>query len=258
LEPYENTASIKAVTQAIKDRKTRQRQRLIKVYTRRLIFLVLAIVIGFGCYWLDQSDLFRIKSVSVIGNDHVSDQEVIELSEIRVGERIWLTSKNGVRKKISASPWVADVRVIKNQNIITIEITEHRILGYKVNDKISLLLQSGSLIALKESQLDWIATHAIISGFDEEDLLNKLVSSFADVDDSIMIFISEIHQTSVSYDRALIRLVMSDGNQIFTDFAALDLINEYKLIVNQISPANKCIYFDALHRAYSSRPCEDQ
>jgi cell division protein FtsQ len=106
--------------------------------------------------------------------------------------------------------------------------------------------------------LDWIATHAIISGFDEEDLLNKLVSSFADVDDSIMIFISEIHQTSVSYDRALIRLVMSDGNQIFTEFAALDLINEYKLIVNQISPANKCIYFDALHRAYSSRPCEDQ
>jgi hypothetical protein len=56
----------------------------------------------------------------------------------------------------------------------------------------------------------------------------------------------------------LIRLIMSDGNQIFTDFAALDLINEYKLIVNQINPANKCIYFDAMHRAYSSRPCEGE
>jgi cell division septal protein FtsQ len=258
LEPFENTASIKAVTQAIKDKKNRQRQHLVKVYTRRLIFLVLALIVGFGCYWLDRSDIFRIMSVSVIGNDHVTDQEIIELSEIRVNDRIWLTFNNSVKRKISASAWVADVRIIKNQNIITIEVTEHRILGYKVNDKISLLLQSGSLIALKESQLDWIATHAIISGFEEEDLLDKLVKSFADVDDSIMMFISEIHQSAVSYDSALIRLVMSDGNQIFTDFAALDLINEYKLIVNQISPSNKCIYFDALHRAYSSRPCEDE
>jgi len=141
---------------------------------------------------------------------------------------------------------------------VTIEVTEHRILGYKVTDKISLLLQSGQLIPLKESQLDWIATVALISGFDEELQLKKLVDSFAAVDDSIMMFVSEIHQSPVSYDESLIRLIMSDGNQIFTDFAALDLINEYKLIVNQINPANKCIYFDAMHRAYSSRPCEGE
>jgi cell division protein FtsQ len=258
LEPYENTASIKAVTQAIKEKKLRQRQRLIKIYTRRLVFLVLIIATGFMAYWLDKSDLFRVKSISVSGNIHVTDEEVIALSEIIPGERMWLISKDSIVKKVSVSPWVEDVRIVKNQNIVTIEVKEHRILGYKVTDKIALLLQSGEVIALKESQLDWIATHALISGFDEEQLMKELVDSFAKVDDSIMMFISEIHQSSISYDDSLIRLIMSDGNQIFTDFAALDLINEYKLIVNQINPANKCIYFDALHRAYSSRPCEGE
>jgi cell division protein FtsQ len=256
LEPYENTASIKAVTQAIKDKKLRQRQRMIKIYTRRLVFLVLIIVSGLSIYGLDKSDIFRVKSVSVTGNIHVSDDEIIALSEIVPGDRIWLISENSVSDKLSDSPWIADIRIIKNQNIVTIEVDEHRILGYKVTDKISLLLQSGDLIVLKESQLDWIATHALISGFDDDQLLVKLVDSFVEVDDSIMMFISEIHQSSVSYDDSLIRLIMSDGNQIFTEFAALDLINQYKLIVNQINPLNKCIYFDALHRAYSSRPCE--
>jgi cell division protein FtsQ len=258
LEPYEDTASIKAVTQAIKDKKIRQRKRLIKIYTRRLVFVVLLIVLGFSAYWLDKSELFRIKAISVTGNTHISDDEVIKLSEIISGERIWLISKNSVSKKVSQSVWIKNVKIVKSQNIVTIEVTEHRILGYKVTDKISLLLQSGQLIPLKESQLDWIATVALISGFDEELQLKKLVDSFAAVDDSIMMFVSEIHQSPVSYDESLIRLIMSDGNQIFTDFAALDLINEYKLIVNQINPANKCIYFDAMHRAYSSRPCEGE
>jgi cell division protein FtsQ len=258
LESYEDTASIKAVTQAIKDKKVRHKQRLIKIYTRRLIFLALLMMIGVSAYLIDKSELFRVKSVSVIGNIHISDEEIIALSEIVDGDRIWMISKSSVIKKVSDSTWIADVSIVKQQNIVTIEVTEHRILGYKVTDKISLLLQSGQLITLKESQLDWIATHALISGFDDEVLLDKLVVSFANVDDSMLMFISEIHQSSVSYDDALIRLIMSDGNQIYTEFAALDLINEYKLIVNQISPANKCIYFDALHRAYSSRPCEGE
>lgn len=258
MEPYEDTASIKAVTQAIKDKKIRQRQRLMKIYTRRLIFLVLIILTGFGSYWLDKSDLFRVKSIIVTGNIHISDEEVVALSEIVLSDRMWLISKSSINKKVSKSSWIESVNIVKSSNIITIEVNEHRILGYKVSDKISLLLQSGQLIPLKESQLDWIATVALVSGFDDEDLLKKLVESFVDVDDSIMMFISEIHQSSVSYDDALIRLIMSDGNQIFTDFEALDLINEYKLIVNQINPANKCIYFDALHRAYSSRPCESE
>lgn len=258
MESYEDTASIKAVTQAIKDKKVRHKQRLIKIYTRRLIFLVLVIAVGASVYLIDTSDLLRVKSIRVVGNIHNSDEEIIALSEIQHGDRLWLLSNSALKKQISESPWVSDVRIVKKQNIVTLEITEHRILGYKVSDKISLLLQSGDFIALKESQLDWIATHALISGFDEQELLSRLVESFESVDDSIMMFISEIHQSSVSYDNALIRLIMSDGNQIFTEFAALDLINEYKLIVNQISPTNKCIYFDALHRAYSSRPCEDE
>lgn len=258
MEPYENTASIKAVTQAIKEKKLRQRQRLIKIYTRRLFFLVLIVVIGISAYWLDKSDLFRVKSIRVSGNIHISDEEIIALSEIVPGDRMWLLTKSSVIKKVSYSPWIKDIRIIKLQNIVSIEVTEHRILGYKATDKIALLLQSGDFIVLKESQLDWIATHALISGFDDEQLLKKLVDSFSLIDDSIMMFISEIHQSSISYDDSLIRLIMSDGNQIYTDFEGLDLINEYKLIVNQINPANKCIYFDALHRAYSSRPCEGE
>lgn len=258
MEPYEDTASIKAVTQAIKERKARQRKRLIDIYVRRLIFLILFIAMAITLVWLDRSDIFRVRSVSVTGNLHISDQEVIALSEITVGDRMWLISKNGVRKRVSASDWVDDVRVIKKDQLITIEIKEHRILGYKVTDKISLLLQSGTWISLKESQLPWIATHALIHGFDEGSLNAKLVNAFSSVDDSIMIFISEIHQYSTTYDEAMIRLIMSDGNQIFTDFEGLDLINEYKLIVNRINPSNKCIYFDAKNRAYSSRPCGDE
>ncbi len=258
MEPYEDTASIKAVTQAIKDRKNRKQRRLISIYVRRLIFVLLLLAFSFALYAIDQSDLLRVKTISVVGNVHIDDQEVISLSEIRLGDRIWLTSKNSVRKRVSASPWVSQANVLKEGNQVTIEVTEHRILGYKVTDRISLLLQSGELIPLKESQLDWIATASIITGFEDDEVQKRLVDAFAAVDDSIMLFISEIHQNPTTYDQQMIRLIMSDGNQIFTDYAGLDLINEYKLIVSQINPANKCIYFDALHRAYSSRPCQGE
>lgn len=258
MEPYEDTASIKAVTQAIKDRKIRKQRRLISIYVRRLIFVLLLLAFSFTVYAIDQSDLFRVKTISVVGNVHIDDQEVISLSEIKLGDRIWLTSKNNVRKRVSTSPWVSQVIVLKKGNQVTIEVTEHRILGYRVTDRISLLLQSGQLIPLKESQLDWIATASIITGFEDDEVEKKLVDAFSAVDDSIMLFISEIHQNPTTYDQQMIRLIMSDGNQIFTDYAGLDLINEYKLIVSQINPENKCIYFDALHRAYSSRPCQGE
>ena len=85
----------------------KKRKIILKII--RTIILI-GILIGTLIYIL-LSPLFNIKDVTVTGNNKLSKEEIISLSEIRTEENIFKTSKNDIKNKIKTNPYVENVKI---------------------------------------------------------------------------------------------------------------------------------------------------
>lgn len=85
----------------------KKRKLILKII--RTIVLI-GILIGTLIYIL-LSPLFNIKDVAVTGNNKLSREEIISLSEIRTEENIFKTSKNDIKNKIKTNPYVENVKI---------------------------------------------------------------------------------------------------------------------------------------------------
>ena len=85
----------------------KKRKIILKII--RTIILI-GILIGTLIYIL-LSPLFNIKDVTVTGNNKLSGEEIISLSEIRTEENIFKTSKNDIKNRIKTNPYVENVKI---------------------------------------------------------------------------------------------------------------------------------------------------
>ena len=85
----------------------KKRKLILKII--RTIVLI-GILIGTLIYIL-LSPLFNIKDVTVTGNNKLSREEIISLSEIRTEENIFKTSKNDIKNRIKTNPYVENVKI---------------------------------------------------------------------------------------------------------------------------------------------------
>lgn len=85
----------------------KKRKLILKII--RTIVLI-GILIGTLIYIL-LSPLFNIKDVTVTGNNKLSKEEIISLSEIRTEENIFKTSKNDIKNRIKTNPYVENVKI---------------------------------------------------------------------------------------------------------------------------------------------------
>ena len=85
----------------------KKRKLILKII--RTIILI-GILIGTLIYIL-LSPLFNIKDVTVTGNNKLSREEIVSLSEIRTEENIFKTSKNDIKNRIKTNPYVENVKI---------------------------------------------------------------------------------------------------------------------------------------------------
>ena len=85
----------------------RKKVRIIK-YISLLILLVIAIVI------IMFSPLFNIKTITVTGNEKITENEIISLSEIKKDENTFKVNKTSAIKKIKENPYIEEVQIKRN------------------------------------------------------------------------------------------------------------------------------------------------
>lgn len=70
--------------------------------------------------------LFKIETVNVSGDTRYSEEEIIELSQVRIGDNLWRTTSKNVTYELSTSlPYIKSVKVIREiPSGITLEVTE--------------------------------------------------------------------------------------------------------------------------------------
>ncbi len=248
-----NTRSVKTVSNAIKRQRKRQKTKLIRRWLVRILIVTVITITIFGVYYLDRSTLFRVKTITVSNNTILSNQEVIDVLDVHVNDRMWLIYDFLQQNKVSDVPSIESFSYKKQNNVLMITINESKPVGVR-NDE--LLLANGKTSPITPFNNHYRMTLPIIRGFEEPQLQSRLTESLSQLDQTIMLIIDSVTQHEVTYDQAQLWLILSDQRQVFSDFRSLYLLNNYPLFVDQIASGNNCIYLDATSQSARSARCE--
>lgn len=116
---YEKTSSELTFDEKIRI----QKKRIIRKISTFLLILVL--LIG-GITYLFISPANKVKKIEVVNNVHISSQEIINSSSIKLEENMFKFSKKEVKEKLLSNPYLEDVKISRNifANKVKIDVKE--------------------------------------------------------------------------------------------------------------------------------------
>lgn len=199
-----------------------------------LIVLLLLYIIGFYTY---KVVVAPINNIFVVGNKYLTDQEIIDIAGVRNYPSFILTTKYNMKKKLLKNDLIDKVKIKKSfGRILTIEVEESSPL-FIYNDKV--ILSNIKQIDNKNYKLPTITNYV------EEDILNKLIEKYQNVDDEIKIMISEIEYVPNDIDKERFIITMNDGNYVYITLYKITSINEYIKIVSTLDNKKGILYLDS-------------
>ena len=105
-------------------KKTKKKSKKLK---RILIWTTLVLLIVIGILLLLFSDLFNIKEITVLNNNKISSQEIINLSTLKTEENMFKTTKRIITNGIKTNPYIENVKISRKLNgTIILDVTERK------------------------------------------------------------------------------------------------------------------------------------
>lgn len=181
-------------------------------------FIIMAfflISIGLSLYVMSPYSL--IEEVTVEGTNEVYIQDVLDASLIRSGDSLlqgYLNKGETEERIVEENPQVKEASItLSGLQHLTIAIEEHETVAYLLRDnRYSKILENGVILDEVIPRPD--SKQAILSGFSEGPELNRILDLYPKVDDQVKMMISEIEHIDATENSMLIRLFMTDGNQV--------------------------------------------
>ena len=101
----------------VKKKRRRKKRYLLKIF----LFLLLCAGVYFGVH----IDYFTVDGIAVVGNEDISDDEILKLSELKTGENIFDVHPLFAQHRIKQNLYIEKVRVKRKlPNKIEISVTE--------------------------------------------------------------------------------------------------------------------------------------
>ncbi|MEG0468932.1 cell division protein FtsQ/DivIB [Amedibacillus sp. YH-ame6] len=234
-----------------KKKNRKKKRRKIKVFTVLILF-----VFGFLYF---SSDLSKVKSLDVSGNVFYTKETVLKKAQLSYNTRYIVIPKFYIEWKLEQDELIEDVRVKKNLNgVISIQVKEKTIVGYYIEDsKNYILMNDGSKKEIEQEYLSSIVNFPLIDGFDNAQR-KKLAKAFGaknEVKPEILRMISEIVPYATSYDAHMAKIVMQDGNVIYTSYESIPLLNSYLETIVKLNKDHACLWPDINTGSIQSSDC---
>ena len=180
----------------------------------------------------------HIKNIYIIGNNILSDKEIIEISQISNYPSFIDTSKKDIIKRLEKNNYIKKVEVEKKFfNKIYIYITENKIISIYNN---KLLLENGKEV---ENIYDIHTAPILIS--DISNIKEEYFKNFSKINDDILLKISEIEYSPNEVDTERFALRMDDGNLVYITLNKITKINKYNSIYSELEGKKGIIYLDS-------------
>lgn len=225
-----------------------------KKANRRLLFYLSIFFILISIIVYLQSPFSHVKEIVINGNNILTEEQVIELSQLNQDVNIWTINQSDLKQRLE------DIAVIKTATIVkkypwTLKITinEHFLIGYlNDKDKYSPILENGNV--LMENEFFTLGEAPVLNNFTDEQFLHRFVAELSEVPESIRNLISEVNWTPSEKNKYKIKLYMNDGFVVqatIRDFS--NKMKNYPSIVSQLEENSKGIihmnvgsYFEAI------------
>jgi len=239
--------SVKNVDTFIQDRKVKKQTELIRLWTRRLILISLnAIVLGL-VYILMNEPNSRSESSVVEGNYYLSKQAVLTSAQLNDERLSMFLYVEDIHDNLINDPLIksSTIKIVNNRKF-NIKIVEKKVVGIVQNIEIdpSLLLEDGTLVKLNADLLHKTLSMPIIYDFNETSDLVNIGQAMAQLDNEILVIISEIHLRDKRFNETYLIIHMQDGNRVFIPVSALKALKNYYIMMQEYPMTNICIYID--------------
>lgn len=201
-----------------------------------LLLILLVVVFSSIVYFVIGSE---VKNIYIYGNTNLTDQEIIELAKLQDYPNFYTTSSNKIENNIKKNPLIKKVKVKKRFfQQVHIYIEEYKIL-FKSDEKYTL--ENGQDIALLKDNYNV----PILINYVPNTKMESFISKLKEVDDSVLIKISEIKYDPTELDEDRFLLYMNDDNYVYITLTKLDLINKYNDAIEQLEGKKGILYLDS-------------
>lgn len=214
---YKRAGQSEGKDYSLEDKLPKLKEKRRKKMYRRLVSLLFlfSFAILIVVYFI--TPLSKVDQVSVSGTKEVTDQAVIDASQIRSGDSLWETffSRNKIETTVKKQlPQVKSMKLKFNSiNSYELVVSEYKTVAYlEKGDEYYNILSNGKIV--NESRKISIGNPPIFVNFKEGKALNKMLEQYQVLNENIHNSISEIEYTPSKTDDYLITLYMNDGNQV--------------------------------------------
>jgi len=214
--------------------KVKVKKRKIKIKKILLFLLILTLIILIFLY----IKKLPIKNIYIIGNNILKDKEILELSNLEDYPSFLDTSKKEIISNLKENDYIKEVKVEKKfYNKVYIYITENKVLCMYNN---KLLLEG-----LKEVENIYNITSAPVLLSDISVIEEEFYNKFSQINNEVLLKISEIKYLPNEVDNERFALNMNDGNLVYITLDKITKINKYNSIYSEMEGKKGIIYLDS-------------
>jgi cell division protein FtsQ len=145
-------AEKKSAPRNIKKKEQKENKTLKNIIKWIILLGVLVAAIAFFM----MSPLFNVEEIEVIGNNQISDNTIISLSQIEIGDNIYKTSKSSIKQNIKQNAYIEGIevkRVIPNKiQLIVTERTATYMLEYA--NSYAYINNQGYILEISSQSID--------------------------------------------------------------------------------------------------------
>lgn len=213
----------------------RKKKRIKILYGR--IFLTLAIIIGLICVFFLIIG-YRIKNITVTGNQYLTDQEIIEMAGLQNYPSTFTSLIIPTKQKLEKESLIKKATVTKNGLYkIYIKVEENRPLFYNLTSKKTVLLDGKKVHGQLEAP--------VLVNYVPDNIYDRFLTKMSLIDIDIIKRISEIEYKPNDVDKNRFLLAMQDGNYVYLTLGRFKNINEYVDIIKKFENKKGILYLDS-------------
>lgn len=223
----------------VKKIKTKKERKKIELHINYKKVLMYFSIILISLLIIFAFSSIKIKNIKVVGNEYLTDQEIIDLAGIRNYPKSLKNSSYKISKKVSKNIYIKKVKVKKSNffKTVTITVTENKPIFFN-NSLNKTILSDGSEVEEKFNV-------PILLNQVPNDIYKKLIDKISKINNDVLIRINEITYTPSKVDDELFLLSMNDQNYVYININTFDKLNEYLSMLKTFNNKKGLLHLDS-------------
>lgn len=203
----------------------------------------------------------KVQALICSGNYYYSPQQVYALADLSVDSRTFSHPAGEVEKTLESNPLIESAQVIKDGQNLSIAIQEKTIIGYYEQDGANYLVTSANerIPVENETELRTLVHFPLLVDLPDE-TIEKIAKETTEHPDqltrTVYEKIAEILPWQESYDKNMLKLVLQDGNTVFTSIPSLFMMSTYQQVLSNLQGENVCLLLDGDNGVVNKVACD--